>query len=136
MEGQERNVIMAGTLAYIVSAKYVDYLGHALCLGGSCELVYNGARHEVHRGDLMIVRKGKLIECVKPDDDFVVKVVCVTSKFVDLCIPQSNYGTKGQLALFLNPIMHLNECQYELCRSNFASFQARLAQRIIISIVI
>lgn len=48
----------------------------------------------------MIVRKGKLIERVRPSADFKVKVLYATPQFINLCTPQSNYGTKGSIALF------------------------------------
>lgn len=128
MQQQGCNVFMADTLDDLGSAPYDEYLGHALCMGGRCEIMFNGKRLEMHRGDLMIVRKGKLIEKVKADDDFAVTVVYVSSKFVELCTPQSNYGTKGQLALFLDPIMHLEESQFEQCRRNFDNLRKRLAQ--------
>ena len=56
----------------------------------------------------MIVRKGKLVESILPAADFRVKVIYVTSELVVLSTPLSNYGMKGQLALFLNPIMKLD----------------------------
>lgn len=80
------------------------------------------------RGDLMIVRKGKLIEKIWRDKSFRVIMIYVAYSFIDLCSPQSNYGTKGQIALFFNPIMHLNEVQFEQCRRNFDNLQIRLRQ--------
>ncbi len=41
---------------------YSGYLAHALCLSGICRLKYNGEERELRAGDLMIVRKGKLVE--------------------------------------------------------------------------
>ena len=67
----------------------------------------------------MIVRKGKLVEYIRPAEDFQVKVIYVTSEFIVLSTPLSNYGMKGQLALFLNPIMTLDAGQWELCRKDF-----------------
>lgn len=128
MDHIERNIIITDTLYGIGTWQYREYLGHALCLDGECRIMFNGAEHVMHKGDLMIVRKGKLIEKVCPDKNFRVIMIYITPSFVSLCSPQSNYGTKGQLALFLNPIMHLSDRQFEQCRRNFDNLQTRLRQ--------
>ena len=113
---ETENIIIKDTLDGLGTDAYSNYLAHALCLAGSCRLRYNGEERELQAGDLMIVRKGKLVEHIRPAEDFRVKVIYVTSEFVVLSTPLSNYGMKGQLALFLNPIMKLNAEQRELCR--------------------
>lgn len=81
-----------------------EYLSHLLCLGGTCRYRFNGMDFELHAGDLSIIRKRKMIEKVEASNDFRAKIIYVKSGFVELCTPQSNYGMKGQLALFLNPV--------------------------------
>ncbi len=109
---QQKDIIITDRLDDIGTNEYKDYLGHALCLGGSCRIVWAGTEMEMKQGDLMIVRKGKLVEKIMPDKDFRVTMVYVSSKLIELSTPQSNYGMKGQLALFLNPIMHLPSTQF------------------------
>ena len=124
----KENIIIKDTLDGLGTDAYSDYLAHALCLAGSCRLKYNGEERELQAGDLMIVRKGKLVERIRPADDFRVKVIYVTSEFIVLSTPLSNYGMKGQLALFLNPIMKLDAGQQELCRRDFEMVEARLGR--------
>ena len=125
---ETENIIIRDTLDGLGTDAYSNYLAHALCLAGSCSLRYNGEERELQAGDLMIVRKGKLVERIRPSEDFRVKVIYVTSEFIVLSTPLSNYGMKGQLALFLNPIMKLDAGQRELCRRDFEMVEARLAQ--------
>ena len=127
MENME-NIIIENSLDGLGTDAYNNYLAHAFCLEGSCRLKYNGEERELQAGDLMIVRKGKLIERVRPAEDFRVKVIYVTSEFIVLSTPLSNYGMKGQLALFLNPIMKLEATQQNQCREDFEMVEARLAQ--------
>ncbi len=122
------SIIIADTLSGLGTDRYEDYLGHALCIGGSCRFVFNGEEKTLSERDLLIVRKGKLMDRIEPDADFRVMVVYVTSAFINLSTPQANYGTKGQLALFLNPIMHLTEEQYRLCYNDLETLRMRLAQ--------
>lgn len=104
-----------------------EYLAHLLCLGGSCRFLFNGKPFELHAGDLSIVRKRKLIENVEPAEDFRAKIIYAAPGFVELCTPQSNYGMKGSLALFLNPVMHLMPEQQIVCRRNFEQLEQRIA---------
>ena len=119
MQENLRDVIMADRLDGLGTDKYADYLAHALCTGGSCRFVFNGREFGLQAGDLMIVRKGRLVEEVRPSADFSVQVVYVTAGFIELSTPQSNYGMKGQLSLFLNPVMRLDAGQQARCRRNF-----------------
>lgn len=121
-----RNVIIADTMDGVGTEAYKDYLAHAFCLGGTCRFVFNGKEFELGKGDVMIVRKGKLMEKITPSDDFRVKVIYVTSGFIELSTPQSNYGMKGQLSLFLNPVMHLTPEQQKVCRNDFDNVEFRL----------
>lgn len=128
MEQVEQNVVVADTLEGLGKKPLENFLGHALCLDGECGIVFNGVAHTMRKGDLMIVRKGKLVEKIAPDSQFRVMVVYVSAPFIGLSTPQSNYGVKGRLALFLNPIMHLNSLQFEQCIRNFNDLQCRLRQ--------
>lgn len=123
---QQKNIIITDSLKDLGTPAFQDFLGHALCLDGECRIWFNGAERVMRKGDLMIVRKGKLIEKIRPDSQFRVIMIYVSSAFITLCTPQSNYGTRGHLALFLNPIMHLDDTQFEQCKRNFDDLQARL----------
>ena len=81
---ETENIIIKDTLDGLGTDAYSNYLTHALCLAGSCRLKYNGEERELQAGDLMIVRKGKLVERIRPADDFRVTVIYVTSEFIVL----------------------------------------------------
>ena len=123
-----KEVVITDSIQSIASERCKTYLSHALCLGGECSLVFNGEPFVFREGDLMIVRKGSLVEEMVPTDDFKVKNICVSASFIELCTPSSNYGMKGQLALFLNPIMHLNPEQRFVCERDFRWIEYRLNQ--------
>lgn len=123
-----KDVIIENSLTGIETDIYRDYLAHALCTGGSCSFMFNDRRFELHDNDLMIVRKSELIDDIRPSDDFTVKVLYVTAPFIELCTPQSNYGIKGQLSLFLNPVMTLDAGQRFVCERDFRWIEYRLNQ--------
>ena len=123
-----KEVVITDSIQSIASERCKTYLSHALCLGGECSLVFNGEPFVFREGDLMIIRKGSLVEEMVPSDDFKVKNICVSASFIEQCTPSSNYGMKGQLALFLNPIMHLNTEQRFVCERDFRWIEYRLNQ--------
>lgn len=118
-------IIITDSLSEIASEKMEGYLAHALCLDGSMEFDFNGKHFSFGRHDLMIVRKGGLVDNMHIADDFRVMVIYIDSRFVEHCTPQSNYGMKGQLALFMNPVMKLNEAQFALCLQDFHGVKYR-----------
>ena len=76
---------------------------------------------------MIIPRRGDLVTNVHESADLLVDVIYVTQHFVELSTPQSNYGMRGHLALFENPIMHLNQEQQQRCQQNFDAIKRRLA---------
>ena len=123
-----KDVIIENSIEGIGSPRLEDYLAHALCLGGSCSFTFNGRRFELREGDLMIVRKGKLLDDVSISPDFVVRTLYVTAPFIELCTPPTNYGMRGQLSLFLNPVMKLDSAQRFVCERDFRWMDYRLNQ--------
>lgn len=107
---------------------YGEYLAHAICLAGHCTFKFNGNDFELKEGDLMIARKGKMVEEIRTSDDFKVKVLYATTQFINLSTPLSNYGLKGTVALFMNPVMHLSEQQRYICERDFEWIEYRLTQ--------
>lgn len=125
---QFKDVVIENSLTGIGSGLYDNYLAHALCVGGSCSFKFNGHDFVFREGDLMIVRKVKLLDEIMPSQDFSVRTLYVTAQFIELCTPQTNYGMKGQLSLFMNPVMSLDADQRFVCERDFRWIEYRLAQ--------
>ena len=62
---------------------------------------------------MIIPLREDLVKDVEESEDFRVDVIYVTQEFIEIATPQSNYGMRGHLSLFDNPIMHLTEKQQE-----------------------
>lgn len=77
---------------------------------------------------MIVPRRGDLVKNVHESEDFNVSVIYVTQEFIEVSTPQSNYGMKGHLSLFNNPIMRLTPAMQERCAANFAAVRQRLAQ--------
>lgn len=122
----QNDIIVADTLGIVSTDSEEEYLAHLLCLGGTCSYRFNEKEFELHAGDLSIIRKRKMIEKIQSSDDFRCKIIYATPGFIELCTLQSNYGMKGALALFLNPVLHLTPEQQIVCRRNFDLLELRI----------
>lgn len=73
------------------------------------------------------MRRSELLKVIRESSDFKIDVVYVTEQFITICTPQSNYGTRGGLALFNNPLIHLTPEMQEACVLDFDYIRRRLA---------
>lgn len=105
-----------------------DSVVHALCTAGSCRFTYNSQEFELKEGDLLITRKCGLIENLRPSDDFEIINLVACPDFIDRALPMSNYGVKGSISFYANPIMHLDKAQRETCFEDFCAVGRRLKQ--------
>lgn len=121
------DIIVADMLGVVPMDSEEEYLAHLLCLDGTCRYRFNERDFEMHTGDLSIIRKRKMVERVEPSADFRCKIIYAKPGFIELCTPQSNYGMKGSLALFLNPVMHLTQEQQIVCLRDFERLEERIA---------
>lgn len=122
----KKDLIVADRLGVIGLKDNDDYLAHMLCLDGTCAYRFNGRDFELHAGDLSIIRKRNMIEPVRASEDLRCKIIYARAGFIELCTPQNNYGMKGALALFLNPVMHLTPEQQMVCRRDFDMLEQRI----------
>ena len=124
---QRPDIIIEDTLADIASERYSGYLAHAFCRRGYSTFTFNNQQFRFEAGDCLILTRCDLVQNIVQSPDFVVDVVYVTQEFIEVSTPQSNYGTKGHMALFINPIMRLNPEQQEVCMLNFDYIKRRHA---------
>lgn len=122
------DVILGSQLTEIRDSQFAGYYGHAYCSDGFCTFDFNNEHFRFEKGNCLIVTRCDLIENVVQSPDFMVEVIYVSQEFIEVCTPQSNYGMKGHLALFNNPIMRLKPEQQAICAANFAYVGQRLRQ--------
>lgn len=122
-------IITDDSLRHAGDARLADYLCHAYCHKGHCTFELHGRTFRIGAGDCMIIpRHTDLVKHLAESDDFEVDVIYITQQFIELSTPQSNYGMRGHLALFENPVMSLTPEQREICRRNFEAVKLRLEQ--------
>ena len=125
MDGE---IIISDNLADVAKMQHGGYVTHALCSGGSCRFRMDEKAFTLAEGDCMIVPQQEVAFSVESSSaDFAVEVIYVRGDFVQVATPPTNYGTRGHLSLFENPVMHLGDKQRQVCALNFDYLRRRLA---------
>ena len=101
---QQCDIFIADRLGTVALDDDRRFLSHLLCLGGNSSFKFNGRAMEIRNGDLAIVRRRDMLEEIRPSADFRCRIIYATPAFIELCTPRSNYGMRGSMALFLNPV--------------------------------
>ncbi|MBQ7420787.1 MAG: AraC family transcriptional regulator [Prevotella sp.] len=122
---KEKGIVLLSSLDGLMDRERGEYITHALCLEGRCEIDFNDQTFVFCKGDSMIIRAYKLVTAVRVSDDFRVRVIDVTPQFVENCTPNNNYGIRGSLSLFRNPIMPLTEEEFRQCSEDFDCVEER-----------
>ena len=65
-----------------------------------------------------------------PSLDLQATCIYLTPEYTEYCTPRSNYGIRGALALFANPIMPLTEKQFSQLQYDFQQIKYRLTDTI------
>lgn len=122
-----KDVIFENTLMNVGDGTKDEYLCHAYCHEGECSFSFNGNGYVMRGGDCLIVRRSDLLKDIRESSDFKVDVFYATPQFIAISTPHSNYGTRGGLSLFNNPIMHLTLEMQQVCALDFDNIRRRLA---------
>lgn len=107
---------------------HTGYLTHALCLEGTATLFFNGVEHPLQEGDCIIIQRSECAQIADASPDFLTITVYVTPEFIQMALPLSNYGTRGHMMLFNDPVMHLNPQQQARCKENMEYVRTRCAE--------
>ena len=127
MEGH-RDIFFERGLDSLGTEKAGGLLAHLYCTGGSCEMDFNNSAFVIAKGDCAIVRATQLITAVRPSLDFSVMVLYASPVFIEKATPNNNYGIRGTLSLFQNPVMHLSEQEQMDCERDFIAMERRLVE--------
>ena len=107
MDFEPKNVIIESGVEHLAADAMLEYVAHVFVHQGRVNLKYHGEPMVLEEGDCMIVRAQRLLSDVIPSADCKVEVIYITPGFIEMSTPRNNYGIRGSLMLFINPIMKL-----------------------------
>jgi len=121
-----KTVIIEDKLDGLTSGRYDSYIAHVYCYEGECDFTFNGMDYTICRDNSMIIIMPALTANLRPSPDFKVKVIYVLGPFLEASSPRNNYGIKGSLSLYLNPVIKLTPEEQERCKADFELVEKRL----------
>lgn len=125
MSTLNEDFIIATSLDRTADLQQQGFITHALCRAGSCTFRLGAREHRVAAGDCLIIpQQSLLLHDYAPSADFRIEVIYVSAPFTEVATPQSNYGMRGHLALFEDPVMHVTN-QQALLMQQFMSLLDR-----------
>lgn len=122
------NMIIDHDLNRLATEEVDDCVAHILCYQGQYSFTFDDRTFTLSTHCAMIIRVQRLLESMKPSDDFKAKCIYIKPSYIEYCTPRNNYGIKGSLSLFQNPVMSLNDEQFERLNMDFRYMEYRYNQ--------
>lgn len=105
-----------------------DWVAHILCYQGKLDFRFDDRPFTLDTHCGMIVAVQRLLDDMRPSSDFKSRCIYVSLPYLEYCSPKNNYGIRGTLSLFQNPIMRLNNEQFERLNMDFRYMEYRYNQ--------
>ncbi len=125
----DNEVIIERHLDSLLSIGDGHFIAHILCYKGECTICFNDKEHILRKRDCAIFRARHQAHLTRISEDFECKVVYVSRETIEKSTPASNYGMKGSLSLFNEPVMHLTQEQQAILDNDFRQIEERLAHK-------
>ena len=121
-----KSVIIDDSLDGLTSGRFEGYIAHVYCYEGECDFAFDDMEFCIRKGNSMIIIMPSLVANLRPSPNFLVKVIYVIGTFLEASSPRTNYGIKGSLSLYQNPVIKLTPEEQERCKADFAMVESRL----------
>lgn len=128
MDFDKSKMIIDHDLRRLTSEEVDGWVAHILCYQGHYDFTFDGRPFTLDPHCGMIIAVQRLLEDMKPSTDFVAKCIYVENSYLEYCTPKNNYGIRGSLLLFQNPVMRLNDEQFKRLDMDFHYMEYRYNQ--------
>lgn len=125
MTFDKHNLTFDSDLQLFGTDSVANDVAHVLCEQGCFYFTFDGRPFCLKRHEAMIIGIQHLVEVIGRSDDLKVYCIYVNSQFLEVCSPHSNYGIRGSLSLFVNPIIPLSESMFHRIKLDFQQIYNR-----------
>lgn len=115
-------------LLRLATDEVADSVAHILSYQGTMVFRFDDRPFTLGPQCGMIIAVQRLLEDMRPSPDFSARCIYITQPYLEYCSPRSNYGIRGTLSLFQNPVMHLSTEQFERLSMDFRYMEYRYHQ--------
>ena len=127
---REYDVIITDDVYDAMSDGFMGTCLHIIVTSGKLSFRNDNKKVEAETNDCIIMPNRTLINDIRTSDDFTMKSVIVSQRFMRISLPMSNYEMKGLLAMTENPVIRMTAGEAQIILHDFAevAFQhSRLA---------
>lgn len=104
---------------------YPDNVVHILCVAGNMSFRSQHIRFNVAVGDYVILPPGMSASDFLMSDDCQLLLMSFDESLADRCMIQSDYGVIGHISLLQNPVMRLDEKDFDRCVTDILRLKER-----------
>lgn len=108
--------------------KYRDYCIHMFCVSGRAVARIGEKTFDIRPNDCVVLLNNHSFSWISISDDFVEHGMFISQKYLSLESPDKNYQTLGMLTLMDDPIVEMNEEEFNLCTAVCEATKERLRQ--------
>lgn len=106
-----------------------DYFTHILCQEGIGQFQLEGKMYQIQKNDMVIWLPSSLVDGVMFSPDFKATYFFVSFDLMSKNNPDIGWAIKGFLFSKENPVMSLNDSDFEKCHRNFISIKEKFEDR-------
>lgn len=128
MNFDKSNMIIDHDLHRLGTEEVMTWVAHVVSLQGTMDFLFDGRRFTLPPRCGMIVAEQTLLEDMRPSADFRAQCVYATLPYLEFCSPKNNYGIRGTLSLYENPVMRLNDEQFGRLCADFRAIEYRYGE--------
>lgn len=107
---------------------YRDYCIHIFCTSGRAMAHVGERTFDVRPNDCIVLLNNTSFSWINVSDDFVEHSIFISNRYLSVESPDKNYNTMGMLSLMDDPVVEMDEDEFQLCLSVCEAIKIRLRQ--------
>lgn len=120
---REDDAIFTDDVYEAMSDGFIGTCLHIIIISGRISFRTGDKKIEAETNDCLIMPNRTMINDISISDDFTMKSVIISQRFMRISLPKSNYEMKGLLAMAENPVIKMTAEEAQTILHDFAEVQ-------------
>lgn len=120
---REDDVIFTDDVYDVMSDGFIGTCLHIIITSGEMSFKIGEKQVVARINDCLIMPNRAMINDIRISDDFTMKSVVISQRFMRISLPKSNYEMKGLLAMAENPVIRMTAEEAQTILHDFAEVQ-------------
>ena len=115
-------------IADITRSDLIDCCIHLVCMGGKGSLTYFDHPFQFRQGDLLVLSHPNAISNLDYDQYFHGEFFAADYRYLQNLLPPNNYSIGGSISLVGNPVLSLNNSQFNIILEDIRRIRDRMPE--------